>query len=298
MKTSPLKISTVALGISLLPMVGFGAQPVTTAPRVAVPLGLLRLQDAAKSGEAAKLVPSKFAFDGLPASGLAGVSNSLQDKLDTLVIEAGKEWSRPLRGSGREVTFASFQVYGSQTTIIEIGGARLGLTAGPIPGSLQLMFDHSTAGTLAWKPLNVHVSNGKYGGKSLAALPTLTVALDSAGGFWHLYSGSRLLTDHLPLIAAKRDHRQFMVKAGTEGAWVCGLVLADENPLYEDANVNGIDDAFERQKLGVLLPAGAAISTRQQLAQDWKAAQRAKAPPALFVNRPMPDRGGPPIPGK
>ena len=93
-------------------------------------------------------------------------------------IGEGKEWSRPLRGSGREVTFASFQVHGSQTTIIEIGGARLGLTAGPIPGSLQLMFDNSAAGTLAWKSLNVHVSTGKYSGKNFAALPTLTVALD------------------------------------------------------------------------------------------------------------------------
>ena len=295
MKTSPLKIHALTLGLSLLPVVGLGAQPGTTAPRVAAPLGLLRLQDTTKPGEAAKLVPATFAVDALPGSWFAGVFKSLQDNLDTLVIEAGKEWSRPLRGAGREVTFASFQVYGSQTTIIEIGGARLGLTAGPIPGSLQLMFDHSTAGTLAWKPLNVHVSTGKYGGKSFAALPTLTVALDSAAGFWHLYSGSRLLADHLPLIAAKRDHRQFTVKAGTEGAWVCGVVLADENPLYEDANVNGIDDAFERQKHGVLLPAGAAIATRQQLAQDWKAAQRAKAPPALFVNRPRPDR---PVAGK
>jgi len=295
MKTSPLKIHALTLGLSLLPVVGLGAQPVTTAPRVAAPLGLLRLQDTTKPGEAAKLVPATCAVDALAVSGFAGVFKSLQDNLDTLVLDAGKEWSRPLRGAGREVTFASFQVYGSQTTIVEIGGARLGLTAGPIPGSLQLMFDHSTAGTLAWKPLNVHVSTGKYGGKSLVALPTLTVALDSAAGFWHLYSGSRLLADHLPLIAAKRDHRQFMVKAGTEGAWVCGLVLSDENPLYEDANVNGIDDAFERQTLGVLLPAGAAIPTRQQLARDWKAAQRAKAPPALFVNRPIPDR---PVTGK
>ena len=295
MKPSPLKIHALTLGLSLLPVLGLGAQPVTTAPRVAAPLGLLRLQDAAQPGEAAKLLPAKFAVDALPASGFAGAFKSLQDNLDTLVLDAGKEWSRSLRGAGREVTFASFQVYGSQTTIIEIGGARLGLTAGPIPGSLQLMFDHSTAGTLAWKPLNVHVSTGKYGGKSFAALPTLTVALDSAAGFWHLYSGSRLLADHLPLIAAKRDHRQFTVKAGTEGAWVCGVVLADENPLYEDANVNGIDDAFERQKHGVLLPAGAAIPTRQQLAQEWKAAQRAKAPPALLVNRPMPDR---PVTGK
>jgi hypothetical protein len=295
MKTSPLLVFARTLGFSLLPVVGFGAQPAATPARVGTPLGLLRLQDSAKPGEAAKLVPAKFSVDTLPAESLAGVSKAQKDTLDTLVIEAGKEWSRPLRGAGREVTFASFQVYGSQTTIVEIGGARLGLTAGPIPGSLQLMFDHSTDGTLGWKSLNYHVSAGKYGGKSFAALPTLTVALDPAAGFWHLYSGSRIVADHLPLIAAKRDHRQFMVKAGTEGAWVCGLVLADENPLYEDANVNGIDDVFERQKLGVLLPVGAGIPTRQQLAQDWKAAQRAQAPPALFVNRPMPDR---PVAGK
>ena len=88
------------------------------------------------------------------------------------------------------------------------------------------------------------------------------------------------------------------MKAGIEGAWVCGLVLSDDNPLYEDAHFNGIDDAFERQKLGVVLPVGAAIPTRQQLAQDWKAAQRAKAPPALFVHRPMPDRVVSTVPGK
>jgi hypothetical protein len=40
MKTSPLRISAVTLGISLLPMIGLGAQSVTTAPRVAAPLGL------------------------------------------------------------------------------------------------------------------------------------------------------------------------------------------------------------------------------------------------------------------
>ena len=291
MKMSSLKISAVIVGVRLLPIAGFGAQPLATPPRVAAPLGLLRLQDTAKPGEATKLGTATFAVDALPASGLAGVSKAQKDNLDTLVLEAGKEWSRPLRGSGREVTFASFQVYGSQTTIIEIGGARLGLTAGPIQGSLQLMFDNSTAGSLAWKSLNVHVSTGKYSGKNFAALPTLTVALDPAADCWHLYSGSRLLADHLPLITAKRDNRQFTVKAGTEGAWVCGLVLADENPLFDDANFNGIDDVFERQKLGALLPANAAIPTRQQLAQDWKAAQRAKAPPALFVNRPMPDRG-------
>ena len=150
MKISSLKIPAAILGLSLIPVAGFGAQPAATTPaRVAAPLGLLRLQDAAKPGEAGKLVETKFAVDALPANGLAGVSKAQKDNLDTLVLDAGKDWSRSLRGSGREVTFASFQVYGSQTTIIEVGGARLGLTAGPIPGSLQLMFDNSGTGALA-----------------------------------------------------------------------------------------------------------------------------------------------------
>ena len=41
---------------------------------MAAPLGLLRLQDSAKPGEAAKLATAKFAVDALPANGLAGVS--------------------------------------------------------------------------------------------------------------------------------------------------------------------------------------------------------------------------------
>ena len=152
------------------------------------------------------------------------------------------------------------------------------------------MYDDSATGALQWKSLNVHIATGKYGGKNFAALPTLTVLLDPAGGHWTLFSGSRLLADQLPLIAAKRDSRQFTLKAGTEGAWITGLVLADENPLYEDANANGVDDVFERQWLGALLPVNATLPARQQLAKDWKAAQRVKAPPALFVQRPLPDR--------
>jgi hypothetical protein len=39
-----------------------------------------------------------------------------------------------------------------------------------------------------------------------------------------------------------------------------------------------------------VLPAGAAIPTPRELAQEWKAAHQAKAAPALVVQRPMPDR--------
>ena len=51
MKTSPLKIPALTLGFSLLSVASFGAQPVPTPARVVAPLGLLRLQDAAKPGD-------------------------------------------------------------------------------------------------------------------------------------------------------------------------------------------------------------------------------------------------------
>ena len=258
------------------------------APRTPPALGLLRLQTEAKANRAAPLAAGRVSVDDLSAAGIVGVAKEQKNNVDYLTLDAGKVWSRPLRGSRRDVTFASFQVLGSQTTIIEIGGARLGLTAGPIAGSLQLMYDDGATSTLQWKSLNVHLGTAKYGGKAFAALPVLTVLLDPSAGLWHLYLGSRLLADHLPLIAARRDNRHFTVTAGTEGAWITGLVLSDDNPLYEDANANGIDDAFERQKRGATLPTTATLADRQQLAKDWKAAQRAQPPPALAVNRPMP----------
>jgi hypothetical protein len=51
--------------------------------------------------------------------------------------------------------------------------------------------------------------------------------------------------------------------AGTEGAWITGVVLADENPIYEDVNANAIDDRFEIVQRGALLPANASKPERQ-----------------------------------
>lgn len=256
------------------------------------PLGLLRLKDSTTPGGATPVVANKFAIDDLLVANTStgGASKAKKDNVDYIALDAGKQWSQTLRGSPKDPTFASFMVYGSQTTIIEVGGARLGLTAGPVPDSLQLMFDDATSGTPQWKPFNLHITTGSYGGKALAALPILTIAIDPSSGLWHLYSGSRLLADHLPLIPSKGNDRKFTVTAGTGGAWIAGLVLSDENPLYVDDNFNGIDDAFEKQQRGgTLLPATASISERQQLAQQWKAAQRTKPPPALFLQRPLPD---------
>ena len=262
--------------------------PPSTA-RTSAALGLPRLQESAKPGQASVLAPGKYAVDDLSTGAAIGVTKTKKDDVDLLTVDGAKEWSRPLRGSPRDVSFVSFQLHASGSTVVDIGGARLGLTLSPASGSLQLMYDDSATGALQWKPLNVHVGTGKYGGRMLAPLPTLTVRLDPGTGTWDLFSGSRLLADNLPMIVANKDRRQFLVRAGGEGAWLSGLVMADENPLYEDANANGIDDAFERQKRGALAAVSTSASERTALAQEWKESQRQKAPPALFVTRPQPD---------
>lgn len=266
MKTLPLSSRVLLVPVALALIATLHAQSNATPPA----LGLLRLKSATRANDAAPLAAGKFAVDELSASGIAGASKGKKNNVDYVALDGGKEWARPLRGNPHDVTFVSFQVYASQTTIIDIAGARLGFTASPVSGSLQVMFDDSSSqsGAPQWKSLNYHVSTGKYDGKNFAALPTLTVRLDPDAGTWDLFSGSRLLADNLPLIDAKKNDRQISVRAGTEGAWITGLVLSDENPIYEDANANGIDDRFELAQRGALLPANATKPERQLFIQQ------------------------------
>ncbi len=268
-------------------------EPLPAQEAAEASLGLLRLEANAKRTDAASVVSDKFTIDALSTTGVAGAGKAKKNNVEYLVLDAGKDWLRPLRGNGKDVTFVSFQVYASQTTIIEIAGARLGVTASPVGDGLQLMFDDSSTGVTQWKPLNYHLAPAVYDGKHLVALPTLTVRLDPGASAWDLYSGSRLLAADLPLIEGKKNDRQIKVQAGGEGAWIIGLVLADENPIFEDANANGIDDAFERQVRGSLLPATARKAERQALVKQWRDAQRTRPPPVFAVQRPMPD----PVPG-
>ncbi len=207
-----------------------------------------------------------------------------------LVLAPTAEWSRPLRGAAKDITFVSFQVYASENTVIEVGGARLGVTASSSSGRLQLMYDNVRNGALQWRGLGVIMAAEPYNGTRLAPLPILTVRLDPEMDVWDLYSDSRLLAHGLPLIASKKDDRKITVKPGVAGAWVCGLVLSDENPLYEDTNSNGLDDRFEQKERGSLLARNVPEPVRAMLANRWKASQRENGTPVLYFKRPLPDR--------
>ena len=280
---SAFTISCRVLVMSLL-WVGFCAAQTTT---LLAPLGLPRLKEQAKPGEAAPLARTKFADTDL-TKGSAGVRAGEKRGAKFLTLDARKDWSQPLRGKPGDVLFVSFSVNGSPGTVIEIGGARLIVAESAITNYATLVLDESTAAGVNWRELGLHSPLEKYDTRPLASFSVLTLRLDPANSAFDLYLGTQLITEDLPYQSGK-DNRRLTLLAGEAGAMLNGLVQSDENPLYDDANANGIDDRYEQQKQGRLLAANASKAERQALIKDWRDSQRTARPAALFVHLPRPD---------
>lgn len=237
------------------------------------------------------LSASHFTSDPLLANDAIGVTKKSKKNVEYLSLNAETRWARSLRGNPLESLAVSFLVLASESTIIEVGGARLGFAGSIVTGSVQLMYDSSSVGSPGWKSLGLFMPVNKFADQTLASPPLLTIYLNQGAGVWHIYAGNRLLADNLPLAAPKAEGRSFSVRAGIDGAWICNLIQADENPLFIDDNSNGIDDAFEERHLGSLLARSAPMVEQEALAEDWRRSQRTSSWPfALVVTRPSPDR--------
>jgi hypothetical protein len=117
----------------------------------------------------------------------------------------------------------------------------------------------------------------------------LTIRIDANAGTWDLFVFRQLVATDIPL--SKYDplaDRKFRLTAGESGAWLLGWVNADKNPLWEDTNGNGIEDAFEIQRHGSLLPVNATPGERADLAREFQQHHRAAIPPAWSLKRPLP----------
>jgi hypothetical protein len=276
----------VSLGLLILLLVGLSAglaQSVRLAPSL---LGLRQLDRAtdsksSKSGEA-----SKFEVDPLEVLDSPGLQKTKKDKLNTVEFGNGGSFSRPLRAKRDESGYVSIAMLGSVGTVIDVGGAKIGVgESSIISGYANIMVKGESGAWLA-TPLNVPFR--KYEGSRLATLPVLTVRLDPAAGEFDLYANSQLLAAGIPYDYEVRS-RKIEFLAGAEGARLMGLVQSDINPLYVDENNNGIDDDFELAHSGALLASNASKGERKALIKDWKKAERFVPPPPLFVARPRPD---------
>lgn len=287
--------------VGTAPLAGQGVPQAGVQPS---PLGLPRLRSQVPAGKASALAIDAFEVDSLEIAAkdraAGGLKSEKQGNLGVIKVAPNAEFSRPLRASPQKVSFHSFLIYGSQSTVVSLGGAWLGLTASPIGDLLQVAYGEGTPEGLVWKSANLHVPLDVYGGQSLATIPVLTVRLDPKAGVWDLYSGSRLVFANIALLpgAKPADTNKFLVRGGIAGAWITGLVQSDENPLFEDANRNGIEDAYELEQGGKLLAAGTSTTDRGALAEKWKTDSALKVPDAWLLDRPRPDRLLPAAQGK
>ncbi len=285
MKASYLNVVKIAGCLALIPLVTpvlMSAQS-QDRDRASVSFGLPLLAATNQSVEKDPAAANKVTVDRLFSD--VGTARS-GERLGApfLAVEAGVSLARPLRGSSKDILFVSFSAYGSSGTIITIGGATLGIIGSDIDGRAQLV---ALKGLEEWESLRLHVPYEKYEGKTLASLPVLTVRLDPTTGVFDVYVGTRMIASDLPLAA--EDSRQFVITPGSEGAWLNGLVQSDENPLHEDVNRNGIDDAYEVETKGRLLASDAPAAERRELVAKWREGQGKRRSVALFFNRPRPD---------
>ena len=261
----------------------------TPKPPAAAPLELPRLKSTGRA-DTTRLAPTKVTAADLSPQGLAGARTATKQNLNYLVLDAGKTWSRPLRGSPNDTTFVSFLAYASVGTVVDIGGAQIEVKPSTKAGYAHVGWVGPKAGSPTPTILGL-MKLEKHDGADLVALPVLTLRLDPSAGVWDLFAFQRLVADDVPLSAPKGP-REFSLKPGAQGAWVLNLVTSDDNPLFVDANANGIDDAFERAQPSTgnkLLAANATAAQRTQLNQEWKAAQKTADVPAWKIRRPLPD---------
>lgn len=256
-------------------------------------LDLPRIKSKGKAGEVAPLIRSKFSVDELAPRGDPGIKIAVRQDVICLSVDPGKQWARPLRGASAAVTFASFLAYCSVGSTIEIGSAKLSVQADSKPGYALLKVDGGTRAVSSESAMpngfSAQIKLETHEGRILAALPVITVRLDPTADVWNLYFFQQLVADDFQL-AAGNGARRFSLIAGNQGALIANLTLSDDNPLFVDRNVNGIDDAFELQKRGgYLLPNNSPESERKALIGDWRVAQAAGKVATWKVRRPVPD---------
>lgn len=290
-------VASLILALSS-PVTGQGVASSPAAAAQPAPLGLPRLRPQPPKDAPASLRAEQYDVDALALTGTspsAGVRKDRQGAFDIIKIAPNQEFIRPLKTSPGQVSYYSFLVYGSSYSVLSFEGVSLALAASPVTGGLELMAGVEVDGKLSWRSTNHHMVVEQYGGQALAAAPVLTVRVDPKAGEWDLFAGSRQIASGLPLVpnATKGARRELVLHGGSDGLWLAGFVQSSVNPLFEDANNNGIDDAYERTVRGSLLKADASPEARRSLAADARADALTKTPEPWFFDRPRPDRALP-----
>ncbi len=262
-----------------------------SALRAAAAFELPRLKAGGNATNPVAVPKGRATKTDLAADSRGQARRAASQGLDYLAIDGGTAWAADIRGAEPDITFVSFFAYVSEGSTIDIAGAKIVIRPAKEPGCVQMQIGRPGPQGMQWRNFGGPVRQEPYDGAPLAALPVLTVRLDGTAGIWDLYVGPRLGAFDIPLGKLPTGaNREFRLHAGPHGARVCGLVSSDDNPLFVDANRNGIDDAFEAQRdPATSLKGRKAGIARSELAKAWQQDQQARNVQPWPVRRPLPD---------
>ena len=273
-------LASAILCVSAFASQSFGEESVISILSKA-PLSLPRLTPAA-----GKLGQKPVRGDGFEVLSLAPGQRAQQKAragAGYLEIESGAEWQQKLRNQRPGANYITFTLNASVGTQVDIGGATLAIETSAKDPSYAAIRASGTN-----KSIDHEMPFMLFGGARMAALDIVTVKVDRKAGTWAMWFRDSLVAADMPL-GNSRGAAQIRITAGKAGAWLCGLVCSDENPLFEDDNDNAVPDDFEQKILGNLLSADANEQSRSNLSLAWQEERRTRSPSEFILTTPLPD---------
>ncbi len=284
---APQNVFLRALPISALLCVSLLAQNTVPDPKILsilwdTPLSLPRF-----SHEAKRLGHTPIDRDSFEVLSLASGPHARKDAragVRYIELKSGMEWLHNLRASRNHARYVSFTLNASYGTVIDVGGAAFVIGQS----------DRDTA-YASIKPLgsgariNQEIPWLLFSGARMAPLNIITMKVDQRTNTWAIWFRDMLVADNIAIAPNARRGNQICITPGKGGAWLCGLVVSAENPLFEDANDNAIPDAFEMEILGSLLEDGASEQTLAALRAGWFEEKLMRPPVPFILNAPLPD---------
>jgi hypothetical protein len=261
----------------------FGAESKLSVLRDA-PLSLPRL--AAKAQEIGVKAIKHEAFEVLDLASSEHAKQKSRKGADYLEIEPGAQWERNLRRQGPGANYVTFTLNASVGSIIDVAGASISVEPSQQDGSYAaIRANVSDAGN----EIHYEVPLMLYDGARMAPLNIVTVKIDRKKQSWAMWFRDTPVAADIPLDTQGGSAPKVRIAAGPRGAWLCGLVCSDENPLFEDANNNEVPDDFERTVLGNLMDETASAPSLAALRAAWQEVKMSLPPSEFLLTTAQPD---------
>ena len=134
-------------------------------------------------------------------------------------------------------------------SVFTLEGARFGFVLSGGQAVLQVFSGNGTGGG-SWSPTTAAFATPVDANGVSTAWVRITARLDFTAKTWDIYANGKMLAANIPFIATSSTCLSNFTVTGDTGTGNTGIddvYVGPDNPLFTDANNNGIDDAWESQ---------------------------------------------------